>query len=155
MTWASKIIQVSSTQFYDASSIYCLVCPQPQIKYLSVIIYLNPFIFYYSNSLLMITTILLSVYVFVCLSYLFIYFQIYIPHMSEIIWFLTYSVWLILFNMIFSRFLHDKPGSKGQIPYDITSRWNLINKTNKQAKYNQRHWNKEQTDSNQREVGRG
>ena len=31
-----------------------------------------------------------------------------------------------------------------------TYKWNLINKTNKQAKYNQRHWNKEQTDSNQR-----
>ena len=27
---------------------------------------------------------------------------------------------------------------------------NPINKTNKQAKYNQRHWTKEQTDSNQR-----
>ena len=31
----------------------------------------------------------------------------------------------------------------------------LINKTNKQAKYNQRHGNKEQTDSNQRREGRG
>ena len=30
----------------------------------------------------------------------------------------------------------------------------LINKINKQAKYNQRHWNKEQTDSNQRGGGR-
>ena len=32
-----------------------------------------------------------------------------------------------------------KPGSKRQIPYDLTYKWNLINKTNKQAKYNQRH----------------
>ena len=31
---------------------------------------------------------------------------------------------------------------------------NLINKTNKQAKYNQRHWHWEQTDSDQREQGR-
>ena len=44
----------------------------------------------------------------------------------------------------------NKPGSERQIPYDLTSKWNLINKTSKQAKYNQRHWNKEQTDSNQR-----
>ena len=28
---------------------------------------------------------------------------------------------------------------KRQIPYDLTYKWNLINKTNKQAKYNQRH----------------
>ena len=26
-----------------------------------------------------------------------------------------------------------------QMPYDLTYKWNLINKTNKQAKYNQRH----------------
>ena len=49
----------------------------------------------------------------------------------------------------------NKPGGEGQIPYDLTYKWNLINKTNKQAKYNQRHWNKEQTDSNQRGVGEG
>ena len=35
----------------------------------------------------------------------------------------------------------NKPGGEGQIPYDLTFIWNLINKTNKQAKYNQRHWN--------------
>ena len=44
----------------------------------------------------------------------------------------------------------NKPGGKRQIPYDFTFKWNLINKTNKQSKYNQRHWNKEQTDSNQK-----
>ena len=33
----------------------------------------------------------------------------------------------------------NKPGGEGQIPYDLTYKWNLINKTNKQAKYNQRH----------------
>ena len=35
----------------------------------------------------------------------------------------------------------NKPGGEGQIPYDLTYKWNLINKTNKEAKYNQRHWN--------------
>ena len=49
----------------------------------------------------------------------------------------------------------NKPGSERQIPYDLTYKWNLNNKTNKQAKYNQRHWNKEQTDSNQRGRKRG
>ena len=43
----------------------------------------------------------------------------------------------------------NKPGGERQIPYDLTYKWNLINKTNKQPKYNQTHWNKEQTDSNQ------
>ena len=47
----------------------------------------------------------------------------------------------------------NKPDSERQIPYDLTYKWNLINKTNRQAKYNQRHGNKEQTESNQR--GRG
>ena len=44
----------------------------------------------------------------------------------------------------------NKPGSERQIPYDFTCKWNLINKRNKQAKYNQRHRNKEQTDIDQR-----
>ena len=32
-----------------------------------------------------------------------------------------------------------------KIPYDLTYKWNLINKRNKQAKYNQKHGNKELT----------
>ena len=32
-----------------------------------------------------------------------------------------------------------KPGGERQIPYDLTYKWNLINKTNKQTKYNHRH----------------
>ena len=28
----------------------------------------------------------------------------------------------------------NKPDGEGQIPYDLTCKWNLINKTNKQAK---------------------
>ena len=34
----------------------------------------------------------------------------------------------------------NKPIDEKQIPYDLTYKCNLINKTNKQAKYNQRHW---------------
>ena len=33
----------------------------------------------------------------------------------------------------------NRPGSERQIPYDLTFNRNLINKRNKQAKYNQRH----------------
>ena len=40
----------------------------------------------------------------------------------------------------------NKPGGERQIPYDLTYKWNLIDKTSKQAKYNQKHWNKEQND---------
>ena len=47
----------------------------------------------------------------------------------------------------------NKPVSERQMAYDFTCKWNLVNKTNKQAKYNQIHWNKEHTDRNQREVG--
>ena len=49
----------------------------------------------------------------------------------------------------------NKPGDERQIPYDLAYKWNLINKTNKQAKYNQRHGNKEQTDSNLRGGRKG
>ena len=30
----------------------------------------------------------------------------------------------------------NKPGSERQIPYDLIYKWNIITKTNKQAKYN-------------------
>ena len=45
-----------------------------------------------------------------------------------------------------------KPGGERQIPHDLTYKWNLINKTMKQAKYKQRHWNEEQADSNQKGI---
>ena len=48
----------------------------------------------------------------------------------------------------------NKPGGERQIPYDLTYKWKLINKRRKQENYNQRHWNKEQNESNQREGGR-
>ena len=48
----------------------------------------------------------------------------------------------------------NKPRGEREIPYDLTFNWKLINKTNKWAKYNQKHWNKQQADSNQREAGR-
>ena len=38
---------------------------------------------------------------------------------------------------------------------DLAYKWNLVSKTNKQAKQNQRRGNKEQIDSNQRGRGRG
>ena len=49
----------------------------------------------------------------------------------------------------------NKPVSEGQIWYDLTFNSNLITKRKKEAKYTQRHWNWEQTDSNQRGGGRG
>ena len=33
----------------------------------------------------------------------------------------------------------NKPDGEGQIPYDLTFKWNIINKIKKQTKYNQRH----------------
>ena len=39
----------------------------------------------------------------------------------------------------------NRPGGERQIPYDHTYKRNLINKTNKWEKYNQRHGKKELT----------
>ena len=33
----------------------------------------------------------------------------------------------------------NKPGGEREIPYDLSCKLNLVNKTNKQAKYKQRH----------------
>ena len=38
-----------------------------------------------------------------------------------------------------SIMLSNKPGGEGQIPYDLTFNWNIINRRKKQTKYNQRH----------------
>ena len=32
-----------------------------------------------------------------------------------------------------------KPGGAGQIPYDLTFNWNIINRRKKETKYNERH----------------
>ena len=34
----------------------------------------------------------------------------------------------------------NKLGGEGQIPYDLTFNWNIINRRKKETKYNQRHW---------------
>ena len=34
----------------------------------------------------------------------------------------------------------NKQDGEGQIPYDLTFNWNIINRRKKQTKYNQRHW---------------
>ena len=47
------------------------------------------------------------------------------------------------------------PGIERQILYDLTQKWDLINKTNERTKKNQRRGNKEQTDNDQRGERRG
>ena len=54
------------------------------------------------------------------------------------------TAWMELESIMLSEI---SQAVKRQIPYDLTYKWNLINKTNKQAKYNQRIANKEQIDS--------
>ena len=41
--------------------------------------------------------------------------------------------------MKLERIMLSKPSGEKEIPYDLTYKWNLINKTNWQAKYSQRH----------------
>ena len=36
MTLVIKIIQVSGVQFYNMSSLYCIVCSPPQVKFPSI-----------------------------------------------------------------------------------------------------------------------
>ena len=49
----------------------------------------------------------------------------------------------------------NKPGGEREIPYDLTYMWNLINKTNKQAKYNERPWIKNKLTVTREEEGEG
>ena len=77
MTLVNKIIWVSSVHFHDTWSIYCIVCPQHKVKSCFVTIYLAPFTLYCPPPpFRLVTTILLSVS--------------FIPHMSEIVWFLAF-----------------------------------------------------------------
>ena len=64
-------------------------------------------------------------------------------------------LWQLLFCLTNTLYYAkwNKPGGERQIPYDLTYKWNLINKTNKQVKKNQGYVNEEQTDSNQRRGG--
>ena len=52
---------------------------------------------------------------------------------KELLPFMT--AWMDLESIILS----EKSQAVKEIPYDLTNKWNLINKTSKQAKYNQRH----------------
>ena len=46
------------------------------------------------------------------------------------------TAWMELESIIAKS---NKPGGEGQIPYDLTFNWNIINKRKKQTKQNQRH----------------
>ena len=48
------------------------------------------------------------------------------------------SQWLLA-DSLFRNCPPNKPGSEGQIPYDLTFDWNISNRRKKQTKYNQRH----------------
>ena len=61
--------------------------------------------------------------------------------------------WMELESIMYAKW--SKPSGERQILYDLTYKWNLINQTNWQAKYSQRHWNWQQIDSNQRRGERG
>ena len=53
---------------------------------------------------------------------------------KELISFAT--AWMELESIMLSEI---KPDGEGQIPYDLTLNWNIINRRKKQTKYNQRH----------------
>ena len=47
------------------------------------------------------------------------------------------AAWMELESIMLSAI--QIPGGERQIPYDLTCKWNLINETNKQAKYSQKN----------------
>ena len=49
------------------------------------------------------------------------------------------TAWMELESIMLSEISQGQIPYEGQIPYDLTFNWNIINKTNKQTKYNQRH----------------
>ena len=61
------------------------------------------------------TVSMFSVSVLLFLFCLLNYFIHYIPHISGIIWYLSFSGWLISLNIIFSRSIHPVP--KGKISF--------------------------------------
>ena len=107
VTLANNIIQVSGVCFWDTSPTYYTVCLPPKVKS-SYIIYLTLFTLHLPPS----TSFLLAITVpFFCVwEFLFFlllcYCQFSIPHMNEITWFLTFSVWLISLSLVFSRPIH-------------------------------------------------
>ena len=84
--------------FYDTWSVHCIVCPPPKVKSSSVTLYLTPTHFPsgHHHSVVCVYDSL-----FVLLLCSFVAFS-FISHMSEIIWFLTFSSLLSL-SMVFSR----------------------------------------------------
>ena len=58
------------------------------------------------SSLVNITLFSVSALCFYLIIYLFIYLLICVPHMSEIIWYLFFSVWLISLSIVPSRAIH-------------------------------------------------
>ena len=46
------------------------------------------------------------------------------------------TAWMELESIILSEI---KPDGEGQIAYDLTFNWNIINRSKKETKYNQRH----------------
>ena len=107
MASVNKITQVWSVQFYNTSSVCCTLCSPPKVRSLSTTqIYIWPPLSFTIPLLFPLATIILlsvsvSFYFFVPLLP-----QFYISGMSETIWFLAFSDWLISLSMIFSRPIH-------------------------------------------------
>ena len=47
------------------------------------------------------------------------------------------TTWMELESIMLSEI--SQAGSEGQIPYDLTFNWNIINRRKKETKYNERH----------------
>ena len=93
MTLVNKHVGFKCTNsIYDTSSIYCIVCLPPKVKFSSITIYLTTFTLYYSPlPFPLVTTILLCLCIFICFSCLFVAFN-FIFH----IWVKSYGSCLFL-----------------------------------------------------------
>ena len=95
----NSIRQVSSEHYCDTWLTSLIGCPPLIAESSSATIYLAPCtLFLCPTSFALVTTILLSV----CVSE----FWFYIPHRSEIIWFLAFPDWLTSLSIKFARSIH-------------------------------------------------
>ena len=88
VTLVNKIIQVSSVQIYDLSSVYCVLCSSPKVKSSSITIYLILLPFTTPTSLSLgnhHTVAYIYEFLFVCSCLIICSFQFYVQYMNEVI----------------------------------------------------------------------
>ena len=146
----NKILQVSSAQFYDTSSVHCTVCSPLHVKSSSITVYptstllqlpSNPaittllsrslsslsFVFfalshYSPHPPTAISLLSMSLYLF----FLLVHLVHQIPHLSEIIQYLSFSDWLISLSIMLPRTTYAVAKSKNSFFFTAKYIYNFL-----------------------------